>query len=234
MYILGIARLAPGQRCQGVHSAFDRQESLLWSIFDFADDVFTAHIMDCVACAIPRKLSAHSAGLGFQPGEMSLCRVSPRVAHAVLSDLYCPKGAEEAMSGFELAHSWGCQNPMTSRCIFVPVQLTDALFSDGCRFNRFMMTARSSQKSGHLFANWPGVEFMRVRRVAYHRPCALDINEAIENLHELEQDLVRWGPGIVESEALSVSESFTTARLTRHIELCRSLRAQMAGDIDSQ
>ena len=70
--------------------------------------------------------------------------------------------------------------------------------------------------------------------MVYHRPRAVDVDEAIENLFELEQDLIRWGPGIVESEALCVSESLTTARLTRHIDLCRSLRAQINSDIDNQ
>ena len=146
LHVLGMALIAPGKLCCGVTTDWDAQEALLWSVFDFADDTFTCNIIESVGSSMPRRLAAYMLASGAQPGEQSLCQLAPWVGHAVLSDLFCRAGFDAAMSGYEVAAAWGCQEPLLCRCVFVPLQLTHAILEEQF-WNRLMFSARAMRKN---------------------------------------------------------------------------------------
>ena len=158
MHILGLAKIAPGQVCDGNLTPWDRQESLLWSIYDFADDCFSGQILEAAACGVPCRLVAHMYALGARPGNVSLCQVSSRVAHSVFSDNYFHAGS--AVTGFDLAAAWGCDNPLTCKCIMVPVQLIHGIL-EAHYFHRWMLCARATRKIGRLFPDLPSGSFFK-------------------------------------------------------------------------
>ena len=70
--------------------------------------------------------------------------------------------------------------------------------------------------------------------MVYHRPVALQTSEAIEGLDSMESDLKRWMPAIVSSEGELESESLAAAKVLRHIDTLRNIRAQLTGTYDDR
>ena len=73
-----------------------------------------------------------------------------------------------------------------------------------------------------------------MRAIVYHRPAALQTGEAVEALDSIESDLKRWMPAIVSAESGLESESSVAAKVIRHIETLRSVKAQFTGTFDDR
>ena len=115
-HIIGLALLSPGKLRNGIHSTWNSQEELLWTIFDYAHDVATARVVNVWRCNTFTQVESH---IGSPFRHWNYGKLRQQLAHTVLSGEFASPGRGGRGTGYEMAAAWGVLEPSACVCVFV-------------------------------------------------------------------------------------------------------------------
>ena len=163
--------------------------------------------------------------------QINLSAVAPRVVHALLSSKCDFSDGKTTVTGFEVARRWSVDQALRCKSMVVPSAVASSILCGS--FTRLMSTARQMRKQQLLFEGWPPRSFLKVRKVTYHEPITMTSEDAVVGLDELQHALAQWRPTILADNLLE-SRGLLDAKINRHVQLIRTLKAQLLMDVPTE